>query len=387
MLPYTEQFDLVGPDDLVFGRGVVEQTGERTAEHGTSALVVTDPGIRAAGLLDAVLDSLSGAGLDVTVFEEVEPDPTVSTVVACAERAVETGADVLVGVGGGSSMDVAKGAAALAATDRAVEDLLGRGNVGTTGLPTILLPTTAGTGAEVSPAVVLFDDRRTGEKVAMIDEALFATTALVDPDLTMHLPTALTRATGLDAFAHAMGSYLSTASNTFANALCAEAMDLIETHLRDAVYHGADAPEAREKMSLAATMAMFGRVNGGKAAIHSIAYGVQAMYDVPHAEAIAMVLPETVEYNLPAATGVLARLGTRLYDATGSRRERAGTLVEGVYRLRADVGLDRTLRSVGASEDDLDELAALAVHSERHLEANPRAVTVEDAKAILRNCW
>lgn len=387
MLPYAERFDLVGPDDLVFGRGTVEGTGERAAEHGTTALVVTDPGIRAAGLLEPVLDSLRAAELDVSVFEGVEPDPTVSTVVACAERAAEVDADVLVGIGGGSSMDVAKGAAALAATDRPVEALLGRGNVETRGLPTVLLPTTAGTGSEVSPAVVLFDDRRTGEKVAMIDGALFATTALVDPDLTMHLPAALTRATGLDAFAHGMGSYLSTASNTFANALCAEAMDLIETHLRDAVYHGANAPEAREKLSLASTMAMFGRVNGGKAAIHAVAYGVQAMYDVPHAEAIAMVLPETVEFDLPAATGVLARLGTRLYDATGSRRERAETLVEGVYRLRADVGLDRNLRSVGASEADLDEVAALAVRSERHLEANPRPVTIEDARAILRNCW
>lgn len=387
MLPYTEQFALVGPDDLVFGRGVVEQTGERADEHGTSALVVTDPGIRRAGLLDAVLDSLSGAGLDVSVFDEVEPDPTVSTVVACAERAREVDAEVLVGVGGGSSMDVAKGAAALATSDRPVEALLGRGNVETRGLPTILLPTTAGTGAEVSPAVVLFDDLRTGEKVAMIDDALFATTALVDPDLTMHLPAPLTRATGLDAFAHAMGSYMATTSNTFANALCAEAMDLIETHLRDAVYHGANAPGAREKLSLAATMAMFGRVNGGKAAIHSVAYGIQAMYDVPHAEAIAMVLPETVEYNLPAATGAFARLGTRLYGAEGSRRERAETLVEGVYRLRDDVGLDRSLRSVGASESDLDELAELATHSERHLEANPRPVTVEDAKEILLKLW
>jgi alcohol dehydrogenase len=389
MLPRSETVDFVGPEQLRFGAGTVEETGQYCARHGNTALVVTDPGVRAADLVDPVADALTDADVDSEVFDGVDPDPTVSNALACAERARAVGADSLVGVGGGSSMDVAKAASAVLTNDVPVGELLGRHQVPTAGLPTVLLPTTAGTGSEVSPAAVLYDDRAegSGEKVAIIDHGIFADAAVVDPDLSMHLPSAITRATGLDAFAHAIGSYMSTDSNTFADALCVEAMALIEEHLRDATFHGAEAPAAREKMALAATMAMLGRVNGGKAAIHSIALGVQAMYDVPHGEAIAMVLPEIVEYNLPATVDELGRLGTRLYGADGPSRDRAERLVEGLYDLRADVGLDRSLRDIGASEGDMPELAELATHSERHLDPNPRPIDVDDATAILRSVW
>jgi alcohol dehydrogenase class IV len=134
-------------------------------------------------------------------------------------------------------------------------------------------------------------------------------------------------------------------------------------------------------------MAMLGRVNGGKAAVHSIAYGVQAMYDVPHAEAIAMVLPEVVEYNLPATVDTFADLGDRLYAAEGTPRDRAEILVDGVYRLRDDLDLDRRLTDVGATAGDMDDLAELATHSERHLEPNPRPLDADDAADILAAIW
>jgi alcohol dehydrogenase class IV len=393
MLPRVEQLDLQCPATLQFGRGTVANVGGHCARHGDATLLVTDDGIVDAGLTDPVEASLSQAGVDYEVFAEVRPDPTLSIAVDCAARARAVGADSLVGLGGGSSMDVAKATAALLAVDdagpEAADEVLGRDSVPPGAVPTVLVPTTAGTGSEVSQVSVLFDDRAdgSGEKEAVIDDAILADTAVVDPDLAMHLPPAITKATGIDAFAHAMGCYMSTTSNTFADALCVEAMERIEANLRDATYHGADAPEAREQMSLAATMAMLGRVNGGKAATHSIAYGVQAMYDVPHAEAIAMVLPEVVEYNAPAATEAFARLGTRLYGAEGGTRERASALVDGVTRLRDDLGLDATLRSVGATEEDMPRLADLAVHSERHLRANPRPIDAADAETILRRVW
>jgi alcohol dehydrogenase len=385
MLPRVEQLDFQCPANLLFGRGTVAAVGDHCARHGDATLVVTDPGIVDAGLTDPLLESLNAAGVDFEVFDGVRPDPTLTDALDCAAAAHETDADSLVGVGGGSSMDVAKAAAALSAGDSA-EDVLGRGNVPAGAPPTVLVPTTAGTGSEVSQAAILFDDRPdgTGEKAPILDDAILADTAVVDPDLSMHLPAAITKATGVDAFAHAMGCYMSTESNTFADALCVEAMELIETHLRDATYHGAEAPEAREKMALAATMAMLGRVNGGKAATHSVAYGVQAMYDVPHAEAIAMVLPEVVAYNAPAATAAFARLGERLYGADGGTGECAEALVAGVRRLRDDLGLDATLRSVGAEEGDMEELAELAVHSERHLRANPRPLDAAGAETILQ---
>ena len=164
-------------------------------------------------------------------------------------------------------------------------------------------------------------------------------------------------------------------------------MALIERHLGDATFHGADAPAAREGMATAATLAMLGRVNGGKAAIHAVAYGVQATYDVPHAEAVAMVLPEVLAYDLPAVVDRLGRLGTRLYGAEGTARDRAERVIEKLRTLRADLGLDRSLRAVGATEGDLPEVAERATHSERHLEPNPRPLDAAAAESILREIW
>jgi alcohol dehydrogenase len=378
-------FDLQSPDHVEFGRGTAAETGSYASEYGERALVVTDPRLVELGIVEPAIDSLEGAGLEVTVFDGVEPDPTLSVIRAAIEAAREFGADVLVGVGGGSSMDVAKGAAVILGNPDLEAEPFGRGHVPEPGLPTILLPTTAGSGAEVSPAVVVVDDRDGHEKKGIVDPNAFGTVALVDPGFSAALPPEITRATGIDAFAHAVGSVISTDSNPIADALCIRAMELIEGNLRPATFRGGDAPAARNAMSMAATTAMFGRVNGGKAAIHAVAYGVQSIYDVPHGEAIAAVLPAVLEYNLPAAVPTYARLGTRLYGAEGDPRSRAETFLSGVRRLRDDVGLDARISDFGAEEDDLDDLAAMAIASKRHLEANPRSVSAADARAILES--
>jgi len=387
MLRRVEQLELNSPDVIRFGRGTVTETAEYVGDG--TVLVVTDPGIVDAGLLDGIKSSFEESGVSYQIFTGVEPDPRVSNATHCVSAARDADAEMLVGVGGGSSMDVTKAASLLLTNGGSVADLFGRHNVPKDGLPMVLVPTTAGTGSEVSPGLVLFDDRTegSGEKEVIIDLHAFADAAVVDPNLTMHLPSRITKATGLDAFAHAIGSYMSAKTNTFADALCIEAMNLIEKHLRDAAFHGSDAPEAREKMSMAATMGMIGRVNGGKAAIHSIAYGIQTLYDVPHGEAIAMVLPEVVEYNRPAATEAFARLGTRIYQADGSPIERADRVIKRVFRLRDDLGLDQRLTDLGATEDEFDELVDLATHSDRHLEPNPRPINHDDAAAILREVW
>lgn len=378
-------FELQSPNDVVFGRGTAAETGARAGRFGDVALLVTDSNLRKLGVVDPVTTALEERDLDVELFDEVEPDPALSVVEACVDAARRVGADVLVGVGGGSSMDVAKGASVFLTNDELADDPFGRNHLSAPGAPTILLPTTAGSGAEVSPAVVLADDRGPGsaEKRGIVDSNVFADVAIVDPNLSLSLPRDVTRATGVDAFAHAVGSYVSTASNPLADALCGEAMRLVEANLRDATFRGADAPAARERMALAATTAMLGRVNGGKSAIHSVAYGVQAKYGVSHGRAIAMVLPEVLEFNLPGCVEELAALGGLLYDARGGPRERAEAFVDGVYRLRSDLGMDASLSSVGGTEEDLAELAELAVQSKRHLEANPRPLDTERARCIL----
>jgi alcohol dehydrogenase len=384
-VPSTVSFDFQAPEHIQFGRGTATETGAYASAYGERALLVTDPQLVELGVIDPVVESLADAGLDVELFDGVEPDPTLSVIRDGVAAAREAEADVLVGVGGGSSMDVAKGAAVILANPDLEADPFGRGHVPKPGIPTVLLPTTAGSGAEVSPAVVVIDDRDGHEKKGIIDPNAFGTVAVVDPSLSDALPPEITRATGIDVFAHAVGSVISTTSNPVADALCTRAMELVEGSLRAATFHGADAPTARNAMALAAMTAMLGRVNGGKAAIHAVAYGVQSIYDVPHGEAIAAVLPAVLEYNLPAAVPTYATLGTRLYGAEGDARSRAETFLEGVRRLRSDVGLDARLREFGATEDDLDELAAMAITSKRHLEANPRSVSADDARAILES--
>ena len=384
-VPSTVSFDFQAPEHIQFGRGTATETGAYASTYGERALLVTDPQLVELGVIDPVVESLADAGLDVELFDGVEPDPTLSVIGDGVAAAREAEADVLVGVGGGSSMDVAKGAAVILANPDLEAEPFGRGHVPEPGIPTVLLPTTAGSGAEVSPAVVVIDDRDGHEKKGIIDPNAFGTVAVVDPSLSDALPPEITRATGIDVFAHAVGSVISTTSNPVADALCTRAMELVEGSLRAATFHGADAPTARNAMALAAMTAMLGRVNGGKAAIHAVAYGVQSIYDVPHGEAIAAVLPAVLEYNLPAAVPTYATLGTRLYGAEGDARSRAETFLEGVRRLRSDVGLDARLREFGATEDDLDELAAMAITSKRHLEANPRSVSADDARAILES--
>jgi alcohol dehydrogenase len=384
-VPSTVSFDFQAPEHIQFGRGTATETGAYASTYGERALLVTDPQLVELGVIDPVVESLADAGLDVELFDGVEPDPTLSVIRDGVAAAREAEADVLVGVGGGSSMDVAKGAAVILANPDLEAEPFGRGHVPEPGIPTVLLPTTAGSGAEVSPAVVVIDDRDGHEKKGIIDSNAFGTVAVVDPSLSDALPPEITRATGIDVFAHAVGSVISTTSNPVADALCTRAMELVEGSLRAATFHGADAPTARNAMALAAMTAMLGRVNGGKAAIHAVAYGVQSIYDVPHGEAIAAVLPAVLEYNLPAAVPTYATLGTRLYGAEGDARSRAETFLEGVRRLRSDVGLDARLREFGATEDDLDELAAMAITSKRHLEANPRSVSADDARAILES--
>lgn len=384
-VPSTVSFDFQAPEHIQFGRGTATETGAYASAYGERALLVTDPQLVELGVIDPVVESLADAGLDVELFDGVEPDPTLSVIRDGVAAAREAEADVLVGVGGGSSMDVAKGAAVILANPDLEAEPFGRGHVPEPGIPTVLLPTTAGSGAEVSPAVVVIDDRDGHEKKGIIDPNAFGTVAVVDPSLSDALPPEITRATGIDVFAHAVGSVISTTSNPVADALCTRAMELVEGSLRAATFHGADAPTARNAMALAAMTAMLGRVNGGKAAIHAVAYGVQSTYDVPHGEAIAAVLPAVLEYNLPAAVPTYATLGTRLYGAEGDARSRAETFLEGVRRLRSDVGLDARLREFGATEDDLDELAAMAITSKRHLEANPRSVSADDARAILES--
>jgi alcohol dehydrogenase len=380
----TVNFNIYGPNNITYGRGTAAQIGSFATDYGERALVITDEGIVAADLTDTIVDSLQEAGMKTGISTAVESDPTIQTVQSCLDAARSHEPSLLVGVGGGSVLDVTKAvSAAMTHPESSLRDLIGRQTLDRDPLATFLLPTTAGTGSEVSNTSALNDDKRDEHKVAIMDDRLFATRAIIDPDLSMSLPPRLTAMSGLDAFSHALGAVISTESNPFAEALCLRALSLIDSNIRAATFRGSSAPTARGSMALAAMLAMYGRVNGGRSTIHPVAHAVQAVYGLAHGEAIALVLPDVLTYNLPAATETLAGVATRLYDATGSARSRAECLVQEVRRLRADVGLDGISDDISPTSEELTELAARTVGSERHVRANPRQLTEENARALL----
>lgn len=382
--PGSYRLSFQSPAAIEFGRGMAGTVGTHAATHGSRALLVTDATLRDAGVIDPVVESLANAELDYRVFDGVTPEPSLSLARRAHRRAKEADADVVVGVGGGSTLDVAKAASVLMANPTLSDDPFGRNHVPEAGIPSVLVPTTAGTGSEVSPAIVLVDDRDGAhEKRGIVDPAAFAEVAIVDPVMTDSLPPGLTASTGIDAFSHAIGSFISTTANPLADGLCLEAMRLIDRHLRPATFHGGDAPRARTGMAMAAMLAMLGRINGGKSAIHAVAYGVQSRYDVSHGAAIALVMPAVLEYNLPACVPKLARIGTGLFSADGSQRDRAAAAVAGIRRLRDDLELPASLADVGAADADPGTIAPEAVQSTRHIEANPRPLTEADARSIL----
>lgn len=368
-----QAFDIDGPDRIRFGRGRVADVATVIAPDATVA-IVTDSGVRAAGCCVPVLAALEDRS--VTVIEDVQSNPTVENAQSVANAVGVV--DSIVAVGGGSVIDVAKAAAAAATHDGEIRPLLGRDTLRTRPVPVVACPTTAGTGSEVSPAAVMTDPERGHEKRVIADRLLFPQVALVDPDLSEDLPPSLTALTGIDAYSHALGSSISTTDNPFSQAVCLEALSLVEAHLRIAVRDGVAAPAARDGMALAALLAMYGRANGGKAAIHALAHGIQSVIDLPHGMAIAMVMVPILDHAVADAADALAIIGNRVYGAEGAEMECARAAITGIEHLIADLDIVDPDMLPDPTADD--SIADRALSSRRHLEAHPTPI---DRTAVL----
>jgi alcohol dehydrogenase class IV len=373
---------------IVFGAGKAGEIGAIAgARLGSRVLVVTDTGIVGAGLVAPVLASLAAAGVATAVFDAVEADPKEATVLASAEVSRTHGATGVIGFGGGSSMDVAKLAALLAAGHERLADIYGIGNARGPRLPLMLVPTTAGTGSEVTQISIV----TTGEieKKGVVSPVLLPDVALLDPDLTLGLPGPVTAATGVDAMVHAIEAYTSGSANNnpVSRALALEALRLLGRHIRTAVTHGADR-EARSGMLLGSMLAGQAFANSPVAAVHALAYPIGGVHHVPHGLSNALVLPEVLRFNAAHAPGY-ADLAPALFPETAglSPERRTEAFVAGLAALCREVGLPPHLRDVGIPESGLDLLASEAMKQTRLLVNNPRPVTLADARAIYGAAW
>ena len=344
-------------------------------------LIVTDKGFLHTGLLDGPCNSLRQQGLQVSMFSDVVADPPESVILSAAVSARDLNVDLVIGFGGGSSMDVAKLLAVLALSTQPLSGMYGIGNVQGPRLPLVQIPTTAGTGSEVTPISIVTTGETT--KMGVVSPVLYADLAILDAELTIGLPAHITAATGIDAMVHAMEAYTSLQKkNPLSDALARQALGLLYANIRVACADGTHLA-ARQAMLLGAMLAGQAFANAPVAAVHALAYPIGGIFHVPHGLSNSLVLPAVLRFNAPSACDLYAELAAIIVpEATGSALARTTTMIETLEELARTLGIATRLREVGITASDLDRLADEAMLQTRLLANNPRVMTRDAAYAI-----
>ena len=372
---------------LRMGAGLARQLGEIVKPIcGENILFVTDPGMVANGLVGPVVNILRAAGLRVTIFDQVQADPPEAIILQAADMARHVSG--VVGFGGGSSLDVAKLAALLAASGQPLAEAYGIGNAKGPRLPLVLVPTTSGTGSEVTPISIV----TTGalEKMGVVSPLILPDVAVLDPELTLGLPAHVTAATGIDAMVHAIEAYASANpnNNPVSRALAVEALRLMGRVLQRAVDTPGDI-EARSDMLLGSMLAGQAFANSPVAAVHALAYPIGGHYKVPHGLSNALVLPHVLRFNAELAPQAYADLLPHVFPQVSFKGvdDAALKFVEGMAALSRACGLQQNLRDMGIEKEALPMLARDAMNQTRLLVNNPRPVDEAAALAIYGAAW
>lgn len=373
------------PERLLFGWGSLGKTGEEALRYGTKALLVSGKtSSRASGALDAVCASLKSAGITVTLFCEVESDPSVHTVTVGATLAKDSGADVVIALGGGSPLDAAKAISVMATHSGNIVDYE-KTALHRKGIPVIAIPTTAGTGSEVTKFVVITD---TDRKVKMLISSpfLIPRVALLDPQLTLSIPPAFTAGPGMDALTHAIEAYQSSLASPTTDVFALSAIRLIGANLVKATLNGANV-EARTAMLLGQLHAGLAFGNASVALVHAMSRPLGAHFGIPHGQANAILLPWVMEYNRPACPEKFVHIAEALgCDVQGLPRKEASRLaVTTVREIYADTGLPLTLAELGIPAEALPQLAQDASQSGSVL-FNPRKPTLNEIEQLYHSC-
>jgi alcohol dehydrogenase class IV len=389
---------------LVFGRHATQQLGDIAVRLGIRrVLLVTDPQLVKAGLVESVHVPLSEAGVVVEIFFGGEPEPSTRAAEAAIAAGRDFRPDAVLGLGGGSNMDLAKITAVVLTHGGRPIDYSGDDKIPGPVLPVICLPTTAGTGSEVSAASVLTDTEQK-MKFGILSNYLRPRVAVIDPVLTVSCPPKVTADSGIDALTHAIEAYTAVDNahfplpagertiyqgcHPFGELFAEKAIELIGKYLRRAVAHGTDL-DAREGMALAALMAGLSFSNVGVAVVHALEYPVGGATHCSHGAGNGLLLPFVMRYNLPARRQQFAVIARLLgADVEGkSETEAAEAAIGTVEQLRQDIGIPLRLRDLGVKEEQLRSLAEKAFGIKRILRVNPRPVTVEDLEGILRAAY
>ncbi|MBM4347111.1 MAG: iron-containing alcohol dehydrogenase [Deltaproteobacteria bacterium] len=373
---------------ILFGPGAIEKIGvEAQLLKAKIFLIITDPGVIQAGLLESVKTSLQSIGLPFVIFDGVEPDPRIEVVEKSAEKAKKEGVDLIIGFGGGSSLDIAKITSILLTNSGKIDGFFGIDLVPNQGMPVILAPTTAGTGSEVTPIAILSDTKEKLKK-GIVSSYLFPEVAIIDPKLTVGLPPSVTAFTGMDALTHAIEAYTSINATSLSDLFAISAMELISKNIRMAYANG-DNLIARSNMMEGSLLAGLSFANAGVGAVHAFAYPLGGEFHLAHGLTNTMMLPYVMRYNILGCPEKFAQMAKAFGEKVESLSvmDGAEVAVKFVERLSDDIRVPRRLRDVGIPENAIPRLAEAAMKVTRLLANNPRKITLEDAIAIYNSAY
>jgi alcohol dehydrogenase class IV len=379
----TKIISLRSPHLILAGFGASDRLGQEAMNIGAKkALVVTDKGVMSSGIGKNIRDHLEKNAVRVEIFEEVMSDPDIANAEACIEMAKKDRYDLIVGVGGGSSMDIASIASVMMTNAGTVYDYFGINLVKNPGIPTILIPTTAGTGAEVTPNAILTDTKEKLKK-AIVSPHIFPRVAIVDPLLHVSMPPSVTSSSGIDALTHAIESYTSNNATILTDLFAREGMIMIGRSLRTAVANGNDMG-ARYDMAIGSLYAGISLANAGVTAVHALAYPLGGQFNVAHGIANGLLLPYVMEFNvlgnIPKFAQIAQLLGEKLdHLSLLDQAYQAAKVVKAIYR---DLKIPQSLTELKVPKEAIPGMAKAAINVTRLMGNNPRTMTVQDVERI-----
>lgn len=382
----TKVNNFLSPTKIILGNGAVSQVGDEARKlGGKKALIVTDQGVIKADLVSGVEESLKAQKVNFGIFDKVEAEPPARIVDECARIIGEQGYDIVIGIGGGSSLDVAKGAAVVAVNGGKILDYAGMDMVPRRGLPKILIATTAGTGSEVTRISVITDEADNLKKAVYSDFNL-ADVAIVDPKMTLSMPPVVTADTGMDALVHAIEAYVSVNATPFSDILAIEAITLIAENL-PAAYAKGNNMEARFNMAFAASLAGMAFTSGGLGVVHALSNPLGTEYHLTHGRANAVMLPYVVDCNKIGNLSKYARITQAMGENIEqlSAYEAGEKLVNSLLKLLEILGISSKISTYGVTKEDIPRLTDRTMKITRLFVWNPRDLMEEDVKNIYTN--
>ena len=381
------QYTLKMPGQVHAGTGALEQLAPLAAAAGTRrAAVFAGRHILDGGLLEPALAALREAGVEPVILTDVPAEPTYAQAQAQAEAFRDTGAGCIVAVGGGSVMDTAKLCSVLGTGEYTVRDLLENPALGKKCCPTVMVPTTAGTGAEATPnAIVAVPEQEL--KVGIVNSAMIPDAVILDGSLLRDIPRSLAAATGVDALCHAIECFTSAKANPISDTFALAALEGILPNIRPACGTGAEAEAARSRMLLASFYAGVAITASGTTAVHALSYPLGGKYHIPHGVSNAMLLMPVMRFNAPCCRERFARAYDRCAPGAGtglSQEEKSDQLLLWLGEIVRDLEIPTDLKAFGVPAEDLEGLVKAGMDVQRLLQNNPRPVAAEDAAAIYR---